>query len=76
MEENIEQPSMEIKTEAGLTKPMPLSDLQRYNTVTKIFKVAIALIAILGVWLLGLVTYIIYKILSTGAVNTYIAHCV
>ncbi len=67
---------MKIKTKKGIAEPMPLSDLQRYNDARELLKLAIIVFGVLGFWLLLLISWIIWKVLSSGAINNYIAACV
>ena len=68
--------NMEIKTEAGPAKPMPLSEAQRYNAAIRVVKWFISIFGIpVILWtIMGL--YIFWKIFSTGIVNTWLARCV
>jgi|OM-RGC.v1.035383217 phage shock protein PspC (stress-responsive transcriptional regulator) len=67
---------MKIRTNAGIAEGMPLSDAQRYDKAVKIIKLAIAVFGSLGLWFLAILIWIIWKVLSSGAVNNYIASCV
>ena len=66
---------MEIKTEGGIAKPMPLTELQRYDKAIKIIKIGLVVGGFLGFWALAILTFVVWKVLYTGAVNTYIARC-
>ncbi len=60
---------MNIKTKDGIAEPLPLSDIQRNNRILTALTIAVYTMLVIVLW-------VIWKVLSTGAVNTYISHCV
>ncbi len=60
---------MKIITPAGIAEPMPLSDLQMNNRILLTLTMAVWMIIVIAIW-------VIWKVISTGAVNNYIASCV
>ena len=60
---------MKLKTKNGIAEPMPQSDLQWNN------RLLTGLLVIMIFWTL-IFLWAVWKVLSTGAVNNYIAACV
>ncbi len=60
---------MNIKTKNGIAEPMPLSDIQRNNRILLSLTIAVYIMIAIVLW--G-----IWKVISTGAINNYIAQCV
>ena len=71
---------MRIKTNEGIGEPMSMTDLQRNNILlekyNKISERYYRMILAFLVAFVVLIVWIIWKILSTGAVNNFIASCV
>ena len=70
---------MTLKTEAGTTCPMPLSDAQEHDRAKERFNKGYKLVwgfLILGYVVFAYIVVMTMIILSKGAVNNYIAACV
>ena len=71
---------MEIRTEAGIANPMPLSDLQQYNMrlayQSKWLKFGVIVVAILGFAFLLLALWLIWYSITNDVINNIVAHCV
>ena len=63
------KPDMKVKTSQGLATPMPQSDLQRNNQILLAMAIALYMVVFITLW-------VIWKVVSTGAVNNYISACV
>ena len=74
------QEPMKLKTEDGTAEPMPLSDIQINNE--RISRQTIWLKRLVYILFLAIILatltfwWIIWKVLSSGTVNHYIAACV
>ena len=57
-----------------------VSDMEQYNQrlshLSIWIKVGVVIFGILGLWALLIITWVIWKVISSGAVNNYIARCV
>lgn len=60
---------MEIKTEGGIAKPMPLSDIQQNNRLLNM------LLGVFVIWT-TIFLWLIWYVIKNNVVNNYIAHCV
>ena len=60
---------MEIETKGGRAEGLPLSDIQTNNRILLALTVAFYVALVIAVW-------VIWKVLSSGAVNNYIKTCV
>jgi len=71
---------MDILTEKGIAKPMPLSDIQEYNERLayqgKWLKAAVIVIGSLGTSFLLLILWLIYYVIHNNVLNNIVARCV
>lgn len=71
---------MEIRTEDGIAKPMPLSDLQQYNKRleyhSKVLRFGIVIGGLLGTMFLIVLMWVIWYTIYNNVLNNIVARCV